>query len=535
MKTKRIISMLLVFVLALGLLTGCGGKKTNVEALPEGTVTLTVGIPQSATISDYDNNAFTTYLEEQANVDVEFTYFSSSQSEYTQQLALMCSAGDTLPDVIVGFNFGHYTVNQYGEDGYFIDLTDYIEEYAPNYKKMLKELDDETVEYITEKGKNTNNDAYYGMPRVNCEVIDDLQSLIYINNNWLTQLGLPIPKTLDELKTTLKAFKTQDPNGNGQADEIPALGKEAIVNYLLNSFILYDESDFNVTNGKVWDPVKTDEFRQGVTYINQLISEGLYDKLGFTLASNAEFKALISPKDGPSKVGIFVGSHEIMTNPATNAIEEFVALPALEDSTGKGGYTVIKPRGISWTGFITKDCAYPAAAMKFLDTWYMDETITRQRYGEKGVDWIEEEGKSAFGTDSSTKLVNMEAFFSGSSTWGSNVLGIMTHNNYLTISQEGEGRIAQTSRLLAEQWDVIQNAKRPKEIAADLVYTTEEYETREEKASTVNSYIIQEVTLFVTGEKDPNNDTQWNEFLKTLDSLGREELMKICQSAYDRQ
>ena len=129
----------------------------------------------------------------------------------------------------------------------------------------------------------------------------------------------------------------------------------------------------------------------------------------------------------------------------------------------------------------------------------------------------------------------MEAFFSGSSTWGANVLGIITHNNYLTVSQKGEGRLAQTSRLLAEQWDVMQNAKRPKEIAADLVYTTEEYEIREEKASTVNSYIIQEVTLFVTGEKDPNNDAQWNEFLKTLDSLGRTELMKICQSAYDRQ
>ena len=68
---------------------------------------------------------------------------------------------------------------------------------------------------------------------MNCEVIDDLQSLIYINNNWLTKLGLPIPKTVDELQTTLKAFKTQDPNGNGQADEIPALGKEAVA-YVLD-------------------------------------------------------------------------------------------------------------------------------------------------------------------------------------------------------------------------------------------------------------------------------------------------------------
>ena len=51
MKTKRILSLLLVFVMSLGVLAGCGGKKTNVEELPEGTVTLTVGIPQKATVS----------------------------------------------------------------------------------------------------------------------------------------------------------------------------------------------------------------------------------------------------------------------------------------------------------------------------------------------------------------------------------------------------------------------------------------------------------------------------------------------------
>lgn len=535
MKMKRIISMLLVTIMALGLLTGCGDKKTDVEAMPEGTVTLTVGIPQSSAINDYDNNAFTAYLEETSNVDIEFVYFSSSQAEYTQQLSLMCGAGDTLPDVIVGFAFEHYTVNQYGEDGYFIDLTDYIEEYAPNYKKMLKELDDKTVEYVTEKGKNTNNDAYYGMPRVLCPAMDDLQSLMYINQKWLDKLGLPIPKTLDELRSTLQAFKTQDPNGNGQPDEIPILGKDGIVNYILNSFILYDVSDFNVTDGKVWDPVKTDEFRQGIIYANQLLKDGLYDKMSFSLASTAEFKALISPKDAPSKVGIFVGNHEIYTNPATNALDEFVALPALEDYTGKGGYTVVKPRGVAWTGFITKDCAYPAAAMKFLDTWYLDETITRQRYGEKGVDWIEEKGMSEFDTECYAKVVNSEAFFSGTSTWGANVLGIITHHNYLTVAQKGEGRIAQASRLLGEQWDIIQNGKQPKEVAVDLVYTTEEYEVREEKANAVNEYITQEVAYFVTGEKDPNNNAQWDEFLKTLDSLGRPELMKICQDAYNRQ
>ena len=241
MKTKRILSLLLVFVMSLGVLAGCGGKKTNVEELPEGTVTLTVGIPQKATVTDYDDNAFTNYLEEQANVEIEFVYFSSSASEYKQQLTLMCGANETLPDVILGFEFSHYIVNQYGEDGYFIDLTDYIEEYAPNYKKMIKELDEETQDYISEKGKNTNTGAYYGMPRVTCQAIDQLQSMMYINQNWLTKLGLPMPKTVEELKSTLQAFKTKDPNGNGMNDEIPMLGKTESLNAsVATGIVLYE-------------------------------------------------------------------------------------------------------------------------------------------------------------------------------------------------------------------------------------------------------------------------------------------------------
>jgi hypothetical protein len=42
------------------------------------------------------------------------------------------------------------------------------------------------------------------------------------------------------------------------------------------------------------------------------------------------------------------------------------------------------------------------------------------------------------------------------------------------------------------------------------------------------------VNYFVTGEKDPTNDTVWNEFLSTLKSIGRQELMEVCQKAYDR-
>ena len=537
MKMKRSICLVLALVMSLSVFTGCEKKKSSkVEGLPEETVTLTIGIPQNSNVTDYYEKAFTKYLEENANVKLDFMLLSGVDTEAKQQLALMCSANEELPDVILGVAFDHYIINQYGEDGYFIDLTDYIDAYAPNYKAQLENLDKATKEYVLEKSKNLETGAYYAMPRVLCEAFDDVQALTYINQNWLDKLGLAVPTTTEELKTVLTAFATQDPNGNGEADEIAMIGGESIINYLLNGFVRYEQLTYNVTDGKVWDPIKTDEFRQGLIYANELVSAGVYSKLSFSIKSNSEYKAMISPVGSPSKVGVFAGNHSLMTNAATDAKAEFTALPALKDVTGKGGYTIVNDPDISWTACITSDCEYPAAAMKFIDTFYLDETVSRQRFGEKDVDWSYKEGDNACGTKSYVNVINGEAFFSGTSTWCRNMCGIMTQWNYLDVPAAATTKNSiESQRLVAEQWKLAQEGKRPEERATKLVYTTEEYETREEKSGDVLTYISEQITLFVSGEKNPKDDAAWNEFLTTLDEVGRGELMEICQKAYDRK
>lgn len=532
---KRVISLLLAFVMSIGMLVGCGSK----DEMPEGEATLTVGIPQNSVVESYTNNGFTKYLEEKSGVKIDFVFFSGAASEYSQQLALMCSAQQKLPDVILGFDLGHYVMNQYGEDGYFLDLTEYIDKYGKNYKKAietLREEDAEIAEYVEKKSINTNDDAIYGLVRVLCTASDDLQSMMHINKNWLDKLGLAMPTTIEELRNVLKAFATKDPNGNGKPDEIPMIGASGIRNYIINSYIYYDAETFNVTDGKVWDPIYTDEFRQALIEGNKLVKDELYSSMSFSIKSNTELKNLISPAEGPSNVGVFCGLSTTMTNADSDAIGEFTLLPALSDATGKGGYTVIQERKIGWTGFITKDCEYPALAMKFMDLFYEDETITAQRHGVKDVDWVYQEGKNGAGTDSYAKIINSEAFFQGSSTWCINALGIMTHRNYLTVAENPETqRIAETQRLVAESWDVIRNAKEAEERCIYLVYNMDEYEVREEKAKEVLNYIDKNITDFFAGEKDPSNDAQWSEFLSTLKDIGREELMKVAQKAYDRK
>lgn len=204
---KRIISLTLVVVMLCGILAGCGSKTGGSSAENK----LTVGINQNANVENFDNNAFTKYLEETVGADLEFVYFSSSESEAIQQLALTVSANKELPDVILGFHkMSHYVVNQYGEDGYFMDLTDLIDKYGKNYKAALEKASKEDREYLEKKAVNTNTKEIYAMPIALCPAIDDMPNLMYINQDWLDKLGLQAPTNIDELYNVLKAFKTQE-------------------------------------------------------------------------------------------------------------------------------------------------------------------------------------------------------------------------------------------------------------------------------------------------------------------------------------
>lgn len=532
-KAVKISFLLTTVILAIGLLAGCGSKKKN--ELPEGTVTLTVGIPQNSNVTDYENNEFTKLLESKLDVKIKFVFFPSGVGDYKKQLTLMCGAQEELPDVLLGLDLGHYTMNQYGEDGYFIDLTEYIDDYGENYKKAMDTLDKEVKDYVEERSVNTKDGAIYGMPRVICTASDDLQSPLYINKAWLDKLGLSMPTTVDELRTVLQAFKTKDPNGNGKADEIPMLGSTEVEHYLINAFTYYDSGRFSVDNGQVYDPVTTDEYRQALIFGNQLVKDGLYGSLSFTIKANTEYRSLISPVDEPCKVGIFCGNPGSRTNVDTDVLKDFVALPALADATGKGGYTVVDERKIAWTGFVTKDCEYPAVAMKFLDLFYTDEVITAQRHGKEGVDWESVEGENYFGTKSHVKVINTEAYTKGNSTWCNNVLGITSHYNYLAVLQEGEGRASDLSRLLKESYGVQTQGTLAKERAIYMNYTTEEYEVQEEYVTPVSNFVNEAMTNFFSGQKDPNNDADWNEYLQNLETTGRSKLLKVAQDAYGRK
>jgi len=531
--TKRFLASILVVVMLCGILTGCKGKD---EKISDGG-TLNVGISQHSTINSYTDNAYTKYIQETTGVKIEFTYFSNTASEYTKQLALMASSGEKLPDVLIGFvGLGTATAYSYGEDGYFIDLTDLIAEHADAYNEHYKQLSDKTKAHVDMRMVDSETGEIYGMPIVEQEVmVDHVQSLMFINQTWLDAVGMQMPTTTDELYTVLKAFAEKDPNGNGTNDEIPMLGKDDIINYVLNAFIYYEKlHPYNVEDGKITAPFTTDEFRQGLQFLNKLCEEGLYSDLSFTTTSTTDIKNLYTPSSGEAKVGIICGHPSLRTDTTSEILDQYVAMNPLADKTGQGGYCVISDDIVTLSGFITKDCQDPVMAMKFLDFFYEDETIIRGRHGEKGVDWEEGKGLDTYGNEITTIVKNSQAFFEGSQTWGQNQLGIQTPQNYNSAPAEDNAAAQRIRNMFKGTVAMMKEAKIKEDTVRNMNYTLDEELFKEEYEYLLNNYVVEQTDLFIIGTADIDNNSTWSAYLKQLEELNISGVLKMKQTAYDR-
>ena len=548
---KRFVAIALV-LLALANLTlaGCGGsEETSTDAgIETGAdvstdenekVKLTIGIPQNASVTSYDDNAFTKYLEEKANVELEFVFFPSSGDDYVRQLTLMAAANEEMPDVLCGFNGLNNNVrNEFGESGYLMDLTDLIDKYAPDYKAALEKLSEHDRDRIVSRA-TASDGSIYALPLfLDMQIWDDLQTMLFINQTWLDNLGLEQPKTVDELYTVLKAFKEKDPNGNGVADEIPMFGKTNLVynitTWIINACVYYNDTyDLNVTDGKLWAPYVTDEYRQALIFLNKLCREGLLSDLSFS-AGTAEMKAMVTPSTEVAQVGIWAGHPSVYTDPTSPILEQYEPFAGLEDETGKGGYIVMTPKTLAFPLMITADCDDPEAAMRFLNVFYQDETITRQRHGEKDVDWVEEEGELSFGGTGHIKQLDSTVFFKGNHTWCVNVGGVLTPQNYLPTRNHVKHSDEVVSQLSLHCYqNVISKVTQPDEVCEDLIYSPEQYELRAQYRSTLIGYILEQRNLFILGTIDPNDDLQWQNYLTELDRQGLNAYIDVMQEAYE--
>ncbi|WP_240422001.1 extracellular solute-binding protein [Paenibacillus periandrae] len=140
-------------------------------------------------------------LNEKFNVKLSVQY--EPINNYQDKLNALLASNE-LPDVTLVWSTTVASYTTAIKQGAFWDLTPYIPQY-PN----LAKLPEQVYKNLLVSGKTV------GIPRV--RPLDGHEALI-IRKDWLNQLGLPLPKTSEELYKVMEAFTNSDPDGNGKPD-----------------------------------------------------------------------------------------------------------------------------------------------------------------------------------------------------------------------------------------------------------------------------------------------------------------------------
>lgn len=468
---------------------------------------------------DFDKMRFTTEIEKKMNIDIEWQLVPEFQQN--ERKALVLQSGN-LPDVMMLFS-GIVTdadLVKYAKEGIFLELGSKISSWAPNVKKAMDKYPYAKAAVTAPDGK------IYSLPLIRK---DEYLHYWNINKKWLDNLDLQVPKTTQELYDVMKAFKEDDPNGNGKNDEIPFATFTWHPSLwapwgLPQSF----ENNFAIDkNGKARYVWTTDNFKEGIKFWAKAYREGLMDKDIIDAPDVYEkYKQLLKTK----RVGIFTWSWPA-EHLGLDIAKDYVVM-AYPDSQYqnplfKTPTTTVKLGATSHAQITKAAKGKLEAVLRFMDFFYTTEGYFFKTYADPGYKYYDIVGGKY-------KVRNLEGVnnLADAPSWVFTGLDIFPETDVYQKKDSEMTAYEKYTTNYAKQAEAIYSKQKPDIIFPDVILSDSEYQSVKNIEYWFKGGLRNAIPFF-TGEK--NIDTQWAEYYNGIvNDLGLAKYEGAYQSAYDR-
>lgn len=494
------------------------GGNFNATGLPivDEPVTITVLTTRWGSMGDsFKSNQWLIDLEKNTNVTPDWQV--QSLNDWGEQKSILLNSQE-LPEVILGsqtFNDSDIVTNS----ELFLDLTELIDEYMPNLSQALVDVPDMLKEITFSDG------SIYSLPRkLPSRPITCNQPII--NKTWLDNLDLEIPTTIDELTEVLRAFKEQDANGNGDLDdEFPISGAKGLSMDLLNPFGITD------LNGKKMlvsdDGVLTyyptaEAYKEGLKWLAELYAEGIIDPESFTQDGTMQ--------DGKRKneAVALVGFDYAWTHDALFGqwSDEYIAIAPIAGADGQK-YTGGDVNGVSSIQrnelLITTTAESPEIIARWADEFYTGEASIQNFWGP--IDTvISKNDDGTYTLNDPPEDTSADAWYWDTSLrdFGPKYVSAEFQEKIKLSPESGDGLKMEISKL-GEDYVT---ATYP-----NVMFTAEESEQMATLLADIDKYVDVTRADWVT---NGGIDEGWDAYVKQLDDMGLQDLIKIYTDAYER-
>ncbi len=488
----------------------------NATGLPivKEKATLNIAGFKGAVSKDFDTLPFFKEVEAKTNVQIKWDMHPGNS--WKEKKNLIFASGE-LPDAF----YGHYILDtedvaKYGSQGLLIPLEGLIEKYAPNFKKIM----DSNPEY---KKELTAPDGHiYSLPTID-EGYSDSRDALFINKKWLDKLNLAIPKTTEEFYAALKAFKDNDLNGNGKKDEIPFTFRNhpnTGLYSMFGAFGLTDRQDHIVMKGdKVVYSAIQPEYKEAISYFNRMFTDGLIDQESFTHDEKVYYAKV---RSDDKNVGAF-SAWSISTIFGEPDKTDFVPLPPLKGPKGDQSWNRL-PVGILSKGSfaITSKNKNPEITMRWIDYSY-DPLISLQAVdGVLGVN-LKQTSDGKFEYLPAPQGSNSNEFRHSTAPASTSV--------FAKTKEIAAKIIKSPSAIEKAELDKIYKPFLVKDIYPNVYFSGEETEKRLRYFTDIDAFANKNYAKWMM---QGGIDAEWNDYIKKLQDMGLNEMLKIYQEASDR-
>lgn len=471
-------------------------------------LTLRFGGAKSALAPDYESMELVKTWKEDSGITISWD--NEPDEVWAEKKNLLLASGE-LPDALFNSGLSDAEVAKYGANGTLLALNDLIEEHAPILRARLEERPDIKAAMTASDGN------IYTLPKVEEMGLVAFPSMLFIDTEWLDEIGMEMPTTVDEYHEALLGFKESRPDA---ALPLSFMGSVALCDLIaaIGGQVVTPDHRM-VQDGEVRFTANTEGYRDAISVLHTWFTEGLIDQEAF---SQDYVKMVAKGKLEPKALGSFYfwEAPEVV---GPERADGYQLVPLFPGPDGVTRACVANNQEINRGAFaITRLDEYASATMRWADMLFDPVMSAQTNWGPIGV-------SQRMNEDGMLEQIPVE----GGQTEQERRVKVAPGGPLMVTAEDFEQVVLAEPRAAVRQEQIAEHFEpyRANDQYPPVMLSVDELDRISTLEADVNTLVDERIATWIV---KGGIESEWDGYVTQLETMGLPEIIEVYQTAHDR-